>query len=305
MHQGDMAKHFSLRLYSLQLRGMGKIALAVASSGIAAELLGGGRTAYSRFMIPIPVNEESVCSNSLQSDIAKLIKRTSLIMWDEIMMNHAHQTDCVDRSLRDILKVDKPFGGIAMVFGGDPRQILPVVHHGNRAHIVKACIHPSSLWGRITQVKLSVNTCVVQDEINFSRYLLNIGNGTAKTYPEVGEDVIQIPRQCLVESVDTLISKVFPDIENGYPEKYFLSWWAILTTLNDNVDKLNEIINFQVKAKPIFQLTLLQRKICGMYIQLNSWTQLHFLECHPIQWLWKLDLLLYYWETWEQAQEMV
>ena len=47
------------------------------------------------------------------------------------MMSSVYIVDCVDRSLRDILKKDKPFGGITVMFGGDPRQILPVVHHGN------------------------------------------------------------------------------------------------------------------------------------------------------------------------------
>ena len=47
------------------------------------------------------------------------------------MMSHVHQVDCVDHSLWDIMKIDKPFGGIAVIFGGDPCQILPVVHHGN------------------------------------------------------------------------------------------------------------------------------------------------------------------------------
>ena len=44
------------------IRGLGKIALAVASSGRAAELLEGGRTAHSQFEIPIPINESSVCN---------------------------------------------------------------------------------------------------------------------------------------------------------------------------------------------------------------------------------------------------
>ena len=113
------------------VRGLGKIALAVASSGIAAELLEGGRTAHSRFKIPIPINESSVCNIPLQSDITKLIQKTSLIIWDEIMMSHVHHIDCVDHSLWDIMKVDKPFGGIPVVFGGGPHQILPVVCHGN------------------------------------------------------------------------------------------------------------------------------------------------------------------------------
>ena len=136
---------------------MGKIALAVALSGIAAKLLVGGRTAHSHFKIPIPVNESSICSISLQSQDAKLMKEASLIIWDEVMMSHVHQIDCVDRSLQDILKVDKPFGGIPTVFGGDPRQILPVVHDGNHAHIVKACLHSSPLWDQIQQIKLTTN----------------------------------------------------------------------------------------------------------------------------------------------------
>ena len=80
------------------VRGMQKIALAVASSGIAAELLEGGRTAHSWFKIPIPVNESSICSISLQSNDAKLIRETSLIIWDEVMMSHVHQIVLIDPS---------------------------------------------------------------------------------------------------------------------------------------------------------------------------------------------------------------
>ncbi len=43
------------------VRARGDIALAVASSGIAALLLQGGRTAHSRLKIPIPVHSSSVC----------------------------------------------------------------------------------------------------------------------------------------------------------------------------------------------------------------------------------------------------
>ena len=142
---GGYGKTFLIETLLCSVRGLGKIALAVVSSGIAAELLEGGRTAHSRFKIPIPINESSVCNISLQSDLAKLIQKTSLIIWDEIMMSHVHQVDCVDHSLCDIMKIDKPFGGITVVFGGDPQQILPVVHHGNCCKIVQACIHASSL----------------------------------------------------------------------------------------------------------------------------------------------------------------
>ena len=141
---GGYGKTFLIEALLSSVRGLGKIALAVASSGIDAELLlEGGRTAHSRFKIPIPINGSSVCNISLQSDVAKLIQKTSLIIWDEIMMSHVHQVDCVDHSLCDIMKINKPFGGIAVVFGGDPQQILPVVHHANCCKIVQACIHAS------------------------------------------------------------------------------------------------------------------------------------------------------------------
>ena len=145
------------------------------------------RTAHSHFKIPIPVHESSVCSISLQSNDAKLIQQTSLIIWDEIMMSHVDQVDCVDRSLRDIKKVDKPFGGIVVVFAGDPWQILLVVCHGNRAQSIQS----STLWNYMQQFSLTINMRVYAEEIDFANYLLTLGNGTATVHPEVGEDMIQ------------------------------------------------------------------------------------------------------------------
>ena len=62
---GGYGKTFLLETILLSVQSLGKIALAVASSGIAAELLEGGRTAHSRFEIPIPISDESMCSISL------------------------------------------------------------------------------------------------------------------------------------------------------------------------------------------------------------------------------------------------
>ncbi|CAG8813910.1 12397_t:CDS:2, partial [Cetraspora pellucida] len=57
------------------VRLMGYIALAVASSGIAALLLPGGRTAHSRFKIPFDPQEGSTCSVSHGSDLALLLQQ--------------------------------------------------------------------------------------------------------------------------------------------------------------------------------------------------------------------------------------
>ena len=158
------------------------------------------------------------------------------------MMSHVHQVDCVDRSLRDILKVDKPFGRMVVVSGGDPHQILPVVCQGSRSQIVKSCIHSSPLWTQIQQLSLKTNMRVIPEEIEFAEFLLTLGNGTAATHSEVGEDMIQVSKDFLVTTIDELIEKVFPGIKDGYSDKFFVSCCAILTPINDSVDKINESI---------------------------------------------------------------
>ena len=58
---GGTGKTFLYKTLLATVRARGDIALAVASSGIAALLLEGGRTAHSRLKIPIPVHSSSVC----------------------------------------------------------------------------------------------------------------------------------------------------------------------------------------------------------------------------------------------------
>lgn len=59
---GGTGKTFIWRSLSAALRSRGDIVLNVASSGIASLLLPGGRTAHSRFAIPINIDEDSTCA---------------------------------------------------------------------------------------------------------------------------------------------------------------------------------------------------------------------------------------------------
>lgn len=54
--------------------------------------------------------------------------------------------ETVDRSFRDIMDIDKPFGGKVIVFGGDFRQVLPIVPKFTRAETVNASLAKSYLW---------------------------------------------------------------------------------------------------------------------------------------------------------------
>ena len=140
-----------------QVRSQSQIALGLASSGIAALLLPGGRTVHSRLKVPIDINELSVCNIPKQSSLAQLIKRTKLLLWDEACMSNKHIAECVDRSLSDICSSVLPFGCKVIVFGGDFRQILPVIKHGSRAEVVSACLNRSFLWRHVKVMKLTIN----------------------------------------------------------------------------------------------------------------------------------------------------
>lgn len=72
---GLTSKTFIWKTLSAYIRSKGEIVLSVASSGIASLLLNGGRTAHSRFAIPINVNEDSICSIQPDSNLTALLKK--------------------------------------------------------------------------------------------------------------------------------------------------------------------------------------------------------------------------------------
>jgi len=50
---------------------------------------------------------------------------------------------------------DMPFGGKVMLFGGDFRQVLPVVPHGTRAQITDATLLRSYIWKNVRRIRLT------------------------------------------------------------------------------------------------------------------------------------------------------
>ncbi|SGY57450.1 BQ5605_C006g04273 [Microbotryum silenes-dioicae] len=95
--------------------GKGKYALAVTSSGIAALLLPKGRTAPSRFKIPIDIFDDSTCNVPKQGQLAKLFRMCDLIVWDDAPMQHCQCFQLVDRMLQDVRFSTARFGGLTVV----------------------------------------------------------------------------------------------------------------------------------------------------------------------------------------------
>ena len=59
--------------------------------------------------------------------------------------------------LRDVRRVDTPNGGLTTILAGDCRQTLPVVRHGNRASILRSCMHHVDYFHSVTHESLRMN----------------------------------------------------------------------------------------------------------------------------------------------------
>ena len=138
----------------------GCVALAMATTGIAANLLKLGRTFHSRLKAPLSPTEDSMFNIRGQSTLAELIRMSRLLMIDEATMLHRYHLEALDRTLRDILEDERPFGGKTIVLSGDFRQCLPVVPGASRAGTVDICINRSFLWHHFEVLRMTQNISV-------------------------------------------------------------------------------------------------------------------------------------------------
>ncbi|KAH0614326.1 uncharacterized protein H6S33_006212 [Morchella sextelata] len=243
-------KTFLYNVICNHFRSQGKIVLCVASSGIAAQLLPGGRTSHSRFKIPIAIHEGSTCDIKRGSLLAGLIQKTALIIWDEVPMQNKYCFEAVSRTLNDICSVgdDCLFGNIPVVLGGDFAQILPVVQRGNRAQIVQACLQRSSLWQHFKILRLKINMRVrngVENEA-FAAWLGQMSHDS-RWYGR-----ITLPpyiQSC--KTIEDLCMHVFPQhiIESAPTNYTAFSKRAILAMRNDTVAEFNDRVLQQIQGE--------------------------------------------------------
>ncbi|XP_063936248.1 uncharacterized protein LOC135147269 [Daucus carota subsp. sativus] len=128
-------------------------------SGIAATLLPGGRTAHSRFHIPIKLDQYSCAGIKHGTDLAELIKLTDLIIGMRRLCNTA--------MLLSVL------------------IILPVIPKASRAEIIAAALNKSKLWDHcqvfllFQNMRLHAGNSPEHNQMikEFSEWQLQIGDG--------------------------------------------------------------------------------------------------------------------------------
>ncbi|XP_058733568.1 uncharacterized protein LOC131605199 [Vicia villosa] len=136
--------------------------------------------------------------------------------------------EALDKSLKDIMDHDKVasktiFGGKVVVFGGDFRQILPVVPRGTS-------------WDKFKNA----------DEIHrFSKWILQVRDGKISE-PNDGYAEICIPPELLLIDFMNPIEKIFTstylNILDNYTNSSFLQSRAILASTIKVVDEINDYL---------------------------------------------------------------
>ncbi|XP_076949826.1 uncharacterized protein LOC143622616 [Bidens hawaiensis] len=186
---GGTGKTFLWKTLSASIRSKCKIVLNVASSGIASLLLEGGRTAHSKFLIPINLTKDSKCSIKQNPDICNLINKNDLIILDEAPMIHKYDFEALDRTLKGVIK------------------------YGNHSN----CEHPSG--GKVLRLTKNMKLTIrcqssnLEDTIRFAEWLLELGEGKLGG-DNYGNAIIEIPDDLLIrdsnDPLSDLIDFVYP-----------------------------------------------------------------------------------------------
>ena len=243
---------------SLEADKGGSVAIAVGTTGIAANLLHLGRTFHSRFKAPLSPHEDSVLAINAQSTLAKLIEIAKIIVIDEAPMLHRFQLEALDRTLQDIMNDDKPFGGKILILSGDFRQTLAVLPNANRAAVIDAALNRSHLWRHFKVMQLTENMRIRSSGDSlleaFDDWTLTVGNGEASTME--GTDMIEIPEELCFKieektlknpeaekkAIIALADHVYPNLNNNFKVPEWMDGRAILAPTNKQVDAINNLI---------------------------------------------------------------
>ncbi|KAG5590630.1 hypothetical protein H5410_041144 [Solanum commersonii] len=241
---GGTGKGFFYRSLLATIRSKGFVALATASSGVATSILPGGRTTHSRFKIPINVDENIGCNVSKQSSLACLIRDAKLIVEDEASMAKAKTIEAFGLLLKDLMDTRMLFGGKVVVLGGDFRQTLPVVRNGKKEDFISQSLLYLEIWNQLEKLHLLENMRA-RTYPAFSEYLMRIGDGNKKLN---SQDKVEIPSSLHIpltteeQSLQELFNVTYPNIDSLFHDSSSLSSHVILTTKNDYVHEINDML---------------------------------------------------------------
>lgn len=180
-------KTFVINAYIDYLRQNNIEPSITASTGIAATHIGGITIhSWSGIGIRPSLSKYDLDKISSTEYIVKRIRRTKVLIIDEVSMLPPETLSMVDSVCREIKNNSEPFGGIQTVFVGDFFQLPPITRKESQkisqALLIKeseaifACESP--VWKRMNQITCYLTEQYRQDDTNFLLVLSSIRSGT-------------------------------------------------------------------------------------------------------------------------------
>ncbi len=216
-----------------------KNAVIVAPTGIAA-LNAGGVTIHSFFQLPFAgfIPEFGVKASftesvkfetkdtltrhfSMNKTRLKIIRNIELLIIDEVSMLRADLLDAMDWTLRNVRRINEPFGGLQVLFIGDLLQLPPVVKQEEwqvlRSYYEGVFFFHARVLKEIQSLYIELSTIFRQQDQAFIQVLNNLRNN------EISEGDVRVLNQY-----------VKPDFDASKEEGYIT-----LTTHNSKADEMN------------------------------------------------------------------
>ena len=124
-------KTYLLNQYIEYLHEHGVGVAETASTGIAATHIGGQTIhSWSGMGVRDTLADDELEKVIKNDRIKRNLKKTKVLIIDEVSMLHAHQLDMIERITRHAIDFTKPFGGLQVILCGDFFQLPPVSRGG-------------------------------------------------------------------------------------------------------------------------------------------------------------------------------
>lgn len=216
-----------------------KNAVIVAPTGIAA-LNAGGVTIHSFFQLPfggfvpefgvapqftnsvkLETKESLMRHFSMNKQRQNLMRNLELLIIDEVSMLRADLLDAMDWTLRNVRRVNEPFGGVQVLFIGDLLQLPPIVKQEEwsilRKYYTGMFFFNAKVLLEQKPIYIELSTIYRQQDQDFIEVLNNLRNN-----------------QITENDVKALNRFVDPDFD-ALKEEGFIT----LTTHNNKADEMN------------------------------------------------------------------
>jgi hypothetical protein len=229
-----------------------KNTVIVAPTGIAA-LNAGGVTIHSFFQLPfggfipdfnfrfdfdssIKMENKTTIKHHFRVNARRkaIIRNLELLIVDEVSMLRADLLDAMDWALRNIRDVNRPFGGVQVLFIGDLFQLPPVIKNQEWYYLKEYYEGVFFFHSKVVQerppVYIELEKIYRQDNQEFIGILNNLRNN------RVGESDVAV--------LNKYVDREFkPKKEDGY---------ITLTTHNRDADQINQRELSELKANSVF-----------------------------------------------------